>query len=188
MAGLDLTGQLFGRLTVLGRADRDARHRWRWRCVCLCTKVSAVRSDNLTRGHIVSCGCFCAEKSRARMTTHGLSYSPEYVSWRAMITRCLNPNHPHYADYGGRGILICPEWMASFEAFYRDMGPRPEPKKLYSLDRVNPNGHYDKENCRWATPAQQAETKRPRGAATGVTETHEGPQELTADEWAEQGW
>lgn len=195
MVARDLTGQLFTRLLVLRRGDRQGPH-VRWLCLCQCEKRVLVRGDNLRAGHSGSCGCLVRDRNRERLTTHGLSASPEYISWRAMLARCLNPNHPYYHDYGGRGILICSEWLASFEAFYAAMGPRPEPKRLYSLDRLDPDGHYEKVNCRWATAAEQAKTKRPRPAAGGRDDVEEDPRspgageprELTADEWAELGW
>ncbi len=97
-----------------------------------------------------------------RATTHGQTAggqtSREYRSWRDMIQRCTNPKNKRWQSYGGRGISVCSRWLESFEAFYADMGPRPEGK---TLDRRNVNGNYEPDNCRWATDAEQAQNKRP---------------------------
>lgn len=85
---------------------------------------------------------------------HGSTKSPEYQSWRAMKERCTNTRHPSYKRYGGRGIKICSEWTRSFQRFYDDLGPRPG--ESYSLDRIDPNGNYEPDNCRWATSSQQS--------------------------------
>ena len=89
--------------------------------------------------------------------THGLSNTKEYRTWISMKERCLNPNHRSYSYYGGRGILVCPEWINSFKKFYEDMGEKP---KGLTLDRINNNHSYSKENCRWATYHTQALNKR----------------------------
>lgn len=104
---------------------------------------------------------YCSNRCNA--TRHGYSAkrSPTYNSWTAMRDRCLNSNNRKWPIYGGRGITICRRWD-DFENFLADMGERPEGK---TLDRISPDGHYDKENCRWATAKEQAETRRPRSKA-----------------------
>jgi hypothetical protein len=84
--------------------------------------------------------------------------SVEYTAWIAAKKRCFNPRNPSYDAYGRRGIQMCPDWARSFEAFLRDIGPKPHP--TYSLDRIDPNGDYEPENCRWASPFVQARNKR----------------------------
>ena len=91
------------------------------------------------------------------MTTHGLSRTPEYRSWAEMKQRCFNPNHKQYSDYGGRGITVCDRWL-NFKNFLADMGSRPSPK--HSLDRINNDGDYCPDNCRWATKAEQVNNRR----------------------------
>jgi hypothetical protein len=100
---------------------------------------------------------------------------PEYGSWRAMKDRCLNPRHSAYDRYGGRGVTICERWL-TFANFFADMGPRPTPE--HSLDRVDANGNYEPENCRWATDAEQNQNSRKNRFLT-----HDG-QTLCVSEWA----
>ena len=88
---------------------------------------------------------------------HGLSYTKEYNAWRGLKNRCLNKNNPKYKDYGGRGITVCDRWLNSFDNFFEDMGIC---LKDLSLDRIDVNGNYCKENCRWATPVEQRNNQR----------------------------
>ena len=95
---------------------------------------------------------------RNEMTTHGLSRTPEYNAWIDMKQRCFNPNHQHYLHYGGRGITVCDRWKNSFEDFLADMGSRPTAK--HSLDRIDNDGDYCPENCKWSTKAEQQNNRR----------------------------
>lgn len=89
---------------------------------------------------------------------HGMKYTTEYNSWRAMRERCYNKNFQQYNDYGGRGIAVCLEWKISFSAFYKDMGLKPSSK--HSLDRINNNGNYEPSNCRWSLRSTQTINSR----------------------------
>ncbi len=100
---------------------------------------------------------------------HGMSRSPEHRTWCKMIERCYNPNHEHYAYYGGRGITICDRWRHSFLNFYSDMGPRPSSK--HSIERINNAGGYEPNNCKWATNLEQSNNKRNTFTVTYLSET-----------------
>lgn len=177
---VDLTGRRFGRLTViryLGKRSNQSD----WLCKCDCGEDSFTRvlSQNLLRKlHTQSCGCLRDEKCGNQFRTHGLRKSPEYVIWCRMRERCCDKNNPAYKNYGGRGVRVCEEWQQSFEAFYRDMGPRPAAD--YELDRFPDNdGPYCKSNCRWTTRIQQARNRRNNRLITIDDETH------CVSEWAE---
>jgi hypothetical protein len=162
----NLTGQVFGRLTVLyytGKAKRKAQ----WQCTCDCGTEVTVSLCHLTSGHTRSCGCLNQETR----TTHGLAYSEEYKIWHGMVSRCQAKTGYTAGRYAGRGITVAVEWKKSFATFYKDMGPRPTPK--HTIERVDNTKGYCKENCQWDTRMRQALNREPQSnnisGVSGVT-------------------
>lgn len=182
---VDLTGRRFGRLLVLRRGENYRCGTPRWACVCDCGNERLVSAGALVRGVTVSCGCHRREKlaeARAKASavglTHGMSGSPEYGVWRAMLSRCRNPKVRSYGDYGGRGIKVCERWANSFAAFFADMGPRPGPG--FEIDRKDNDGDYEPANCRWATKAEQSVNRRDTRLLTHGGET------MSLRDWADR--
>jgi hypothetical protein len=164
---IDVTGEVFGRLTAIEPIRQRGKKEIYWRCQCSCGKLTLVMAQNLREGKIQSCGCYKAERVSTRLSVHRHSRigaaqkpSPEYKAWCAMRDRCNRQNHIAYKNYGGRGIKVCSEWEASFTAFLAHIGPKPTP--AHTVDRINVDGNYAPGNVRWATRKEQAANKRPR--------------------------
>jgi len=158
-APLDVSGEVYGRLTALRRVPSEGRKtRWAFRCECGSEVTKALES--VRSGIAKSCGCLRKEVTRDRSLTHGhrvgRKTTPTRKSYEHAKGRCFNPNNPKYPIYGARGITMCDSWANDFMAFLRDMGECPPGM---TLDRVDVNGHYEPRNCRWATTRQQARTR-----------------------------
>ncbi len=154
---INLIGKIFGRLKVLERAENDKHGKARWLCLCGCGNQKIICSNNLIRGDTKSCGCLHKEI----ITKHGMKNTRMYRIYHDMLSRCNNPNHKYYKNWGGRKIIVCNRWNpiegGSFENFLEDMK---ECSLGYSIDRTNNNLGYYKENCRWATSKEQNRNTR----------------------------
>jgi hypothetical protein len=134
----------------------------KYECQCDCGKTHIAFRYQLLRGYTKSCGCLRRESIGVRSVTHGhkrgRKETPEHKSWSEMIARCENTDNSRYPRYGARGIKVCQRWRDSFQDFFADMGERPS--AAHSIDRLNNDGHYEPDNCRWATASEQARNRR----------------------------
>ncbi len=172
---IDITGQKYGRLIVVGFIGIEGHHS-KWNCKCDCGKEKAILATSLKSGRTLSCGCLQKEKLLEANTIHGKTNSPEWRSWAKMIRRCRDPRDNRFKSYAGRGITVCERW-SQFDNFISDMGNKPTPK--HSIDRVNNDLGYCPENCRWASHTQQARNTRKNRNITASGETKR------VTEWAE---
>lgn len=161
MKAKDITGLRVGYLAAEKRIGSDGR-RAIWQIRCDCGQTRTMKLQNFMKlvreARPTSCGCRKKEFMRAAFTTHGMTKHPAFAVWRSMCDRCRLPSHQSWKNYGGRGITVGSEWAASFEAFWRDMGPTYQPG--LSLDRIDNNGSYTAQNCRWSTKVTQSRNRR----------------------------
>ena len=176
----DLSGQRFGRLVVIGRDDRDSRKTY-FNCKCDCGNVKSVRADSLKAGLIRSCGCMKKEQDRTNLAAnhlHKMSGTRPYEIWQGIKKRCYNPHDVRYDRYGGRGIKVCDEWRDDFRAFY-DWAMQSGYNETLTIDRIDNDGDYCPENCRWSNHQEQA---RNRSSNIRITI---GNATKTLTEWCE---
>jgi hypothetical protein len=159
----DLTGQRFGQLTVIDRAPR-ANPRAFWRCRCDCGTITVKMGKYLLCGDTHSCGCAQRTMRAAGNPLQGNArnlHKREYTIWRSMKSRCSTPSSSNYKFYGAKGVTVCDRWRDDFRTFFADMGPCPA---NWTLDRIDPAGHYEPGNCRWASWDTQHKNLRSHAA------------------------
>lgn len=163
---MTIVGETFGRWVATHEPEPRGRTKF-VRVRCQCGAAGFINFYSLRSGGSKSCGCLRREIAAAKMTKHGhaagmrggtgIGSTPEYRAWLNAKNRCYNSRYPQFAYYGGRGITMHATWRDSFAAFLSDMGPRPD---RGSLDRIDSDGNYEPENCRWASPAEQSSNRR----------------------------
>jgi len=158
----DLTGLKIGNLTVLSYSHKHTQPGGAkvhyWNVLCDCGKEFLRRTNHLTSSiyKTYSCGCLIPKLTSERFKTHGYREHPLYGTWSKMIQRCKDPKDRFWKSYGGKGVKVCERWLV-IDNFILDMGNKPS--KYHSLDRINNDGDYCPENCRWSTPLEQARNK-----------------------------
>lgn len=180
----DLTGCRFGYWTVIEKAEkRKGISNQYWVCVCDCGRTGEVASTALTKGKSKSCGCKRTELFSVSRKTHGKTHSRLYPIWTSMKQRCNNQNYPQFYLYGGRGIGYCAEWE-DFEPFqewaYSHGYDENAPRGQCTLDRIDNDGNYSPENCRWVTAKKQATNRRDNDMVSAFGKTQ------TISEWADE--
>lgn len=164
-----LDGNKYGRLTVIKTFRENGRTKVE--CICECGNTKVILADNLKRGKIKSCGCYHDEAAKDNNITHNLRYTRIYNIFMGMKHRCFNKNNRAYSRYGGKGVTICDEWLNNFKAFY-DWSISHGYDDTLSIDRIDSNGNYEPNNCRWANRKTQSQNRTNIKTYTYNGETH----------------
>ena len=179
MKQLNLTGKRFGKLVVIKTAGKTKNGAYLWQCKCDCGNEIIANVGNLKNGHTKSCGCLRVDRCKTNFTKHGLEHTRLYGIWSDMRLRCYDEKNIAYHRYGGRGITICDEWKNDVKAFY-DWATANGYKDSLTIDRIDNDGNYCPENCRWATVKEQASNRR-----SNILVTHNGKTQ-TMKKWANE--
>lgn len=178
----NIEGEKFNKLTVLRLAGVGKHGQRMWECECECGNIVKVNQYSILKGMTQSCGCKRLDSAKNRNCKHGLTkghkFPDGYKVWSSMRDRCFNPNNPSYHNYGGRGITVCDRWNNSFTDFISDMGERQN--KTFTIDRINVNGNYEPNNCKWATRHEQGRNRR-----NNIWITYNG-ETLVLSDWAKK--
>ena len=179
MKQLNLTGKRFGKLVAIKTAGKTKNGAYLWQCKCDCGNEIIANVGNLKNGHTKSCGCLRVDRCKPNFTKHGLEHTRLYGIWSDMRLRCYDEKNIAYHRYGGRGITICDEWKNDVKAFY-DWATANGYKDSLTIDRIDNDGNYCPENCRWATVKEQASNRR-----SNILVTHNGKTQ-TMKKWANE--
>ena len=175
---INMEGKRYGNIVAVRECGKASSGDLTWLFKCDCGNELVANGYNARSGKLISCKKCSAERIRLASVKHGKSETPEFSTWTDIQTRCYNKNTKAFKDYGGRGITVCSKWLESFDNFLSDMGNKPS--KSHSIDRINNNGNYEPNNCRWATIETQANNKRNNRKLTinGITKN--------MSEWAKE--
>jgi hypothetical protein len=177
---INLIGKRFGKLTVINRAIKQYNNDGHvcWVCKCDCGNIVTVSGSSLRRKFTSSCGCLAKEKRKEATTKHGLAKSRLDNIYCKIKSRCLNPKEPSYKWYGARGITICDEWLQDKNKFFQ-WAINNGYKNNLTIDRIDNNGNYEPNNCKWSSPKEQARNRRTNNVIEFQGEKH------TITEWCE---